>query len=413
MSGALHGLRVVEVGDATTAVAGRLLGELGADVVIVEPPSGSHERQRPPFLDDVVHRERSLRWWAHAGGKRSVVLDLTVDEGRDAFVSLVTQSDVVLEGTMPGLDDLGLGWDALADRLDSVVWVSVTPFGRDSARVGDPFTDLTLLAGGGPIWNCGYDDHAVPPIRGAGEQAFNVAGHYAAIGALVAVAHRDRTGEGQLVEVNINAACNVTSEQTTYNWLVAQLVCTRQTGRHAYHTPSAPVQVRCADGAYATTGVLPRLPDEFAGLARWIDELGAGDELPEMVFLRMAAERTSPVDIAAIGEDDEATAMLGAAREAIRLIASKLPAKAFFLESQRRGFPTGAVLSPEEAFDDEHTEARGFRIPVEHAELGRTVLHPGVPYRFSASPPQVGARAPSLGEHTVEVLAEVAGGDGS
>jgi crotonobetainyl-CoA:carnitine CoA-transferase CaiB-like acyl-CoA transferase len=222
---------------------------------------------------------------------------------------------------------------------------------------------------------------------------------YCAIGALVAVAHRDRSGRGQLVDINITAACNVTCEQTTYNWLVTQGVCLRQTGRHAYPVPSSPVQVRCADGRYATTGVLPRKPEDFARLSAWLDELGLTEQLPEAVFLEMAAQRDDPVDLALIGEDDETTAMSSAARDAITLIAAALPAKEFFVSSQRRGFPAGAVLPPHEAFEDEHTIARGFHVAVEHPELDRTISYPGTPYIFSETPTVSPSRPPLLGEH--------------
>jgi crotonobetainyl-CoA:carnitine CoA-transferase CaiB-like acyl-CoA transferase len=164
------------------------------------------------------------------------------------------------------------------------------------------------------------------------------------------------------------------------------------------------VQVRCVDGVYVTTGVLPREPAEYADLQRWLDELGVLDQLPEAVFLEMAAQRDAPVDLALVGEDDEVTAMVGAAREAILLIAAHLPAKEFFVESQRRGFPSGAVLSPEEAFEDAHFAARGFRVPVEHPELGATFEYPGVPYRFSATPSQPPRRPPLVGEHDDELL---------
>jgi len=284
--------------------------------------------------------------------------------------------------------------------------VVVTPYGPGSERADDPVTDLTLLAGGGPIWNCGYDDHTLPPIRGAGDQASNIAGLYTTIGALVALAHRDRTGRGQRVDVNVNAACNVTSEQVTYNWLLIGAICTRQTGRHAYFTPTVPVQVRCADGGYATTGVLPRDPAEFADLHRWLAELDLLDQLPEAVFLTLATRRDAPIDLAVVGADDEVTALMGAARAAISLIAAHLPAKEFFLESQRRGFPTGAVLSPDEAFVDEHTGARAFRVPVAHPELGATYDYAGVPYLFSASPAAPPRRPPLAGEHNHEILGE-------
>ena len=161
--------------------------------------------------------------------------------------------------------------------------------------------------------------------------------------------------------------------------------------------------------------MLPRKPEEFAGLLAWLGELGLTDELPEAVFLEMGAERDTPVDIALIGADDETTAILSAAREAMRLIASRLPAKEFFIASQRRGFPAGAVLSPDEAFDDEHTVARGFRVPVDHPELGTTITYPGTPYVFSETPdrrpgPAAAARRAQCAARRARRAADVSAG---
>lgn len=387
----------MEISDQFTPVGGRVLAELGAEVIVVEPPQGSPHRLRPPFVDDESGVDRSLRWWGQNAGKRSVTLDVQSESGADTLRRLIGSADIVLAGgdRAPG----GITYREAAGDHPGLIWVSVTPFGLGSVRADHPATDLTVLAGGGPVWNCGYDDHSIPPMRGSGDQASNIGGMYAAIGALIALSHRDHTGVGQLVDVNVTAACNVTCEQTTYHWLVNQAVCVRQTGRHAYPTPSSEVQVRCADGHYATTGVLPRKPEEFTRMMAWLNELGLTEELPETVFLEMAAARTTPVDLASIGEDDETTAIMSAARDAITLIASRMPAKEFFIASQQRGFPAGAILPPDEAFDDEHMVARGMHVPVEHSELDRTVVYPGVPYAFSASPTVEPSRAPMLGEH--------------
>ena len=381
-----------------TPIGGRVLAELGAEVIVVERPEGSPQRMRPPFVDDEPGVDRSLRWWSGNVGKRSVTIDLQSPSSVETLRRLIASADVVIAAGDRLAGD-AIRFADIASTQPGLIWVSVTPFGLDSPRAAQPVSDLTMLAGAGPIWNCGYDDHSIPPMRGSGDQSANVGGMYAAIGALIALSHRDHTGMGQLVDVNVTAACNVTCEQTTYHWLVNRAVCQRQTGRHAYPTPSSPVQVRCADGRYATTGVLPRQPADYGKLTQWLDELGLTDELPEAVFLELAASRDTPVELALIGEDDETTAILSAARDAITLIASRLSAKEYFVASQRRGFPAGAILPPEEGFDDEHTVARGMHVPVEHAELGRTVVYPGAPYLFSASATTRPSRAPLLGEH--------------
>jgi crotonobetainyl-CoA:carnitine CoA-transferase CaiB-like acyl-CoA transferase len=404
---ALAGVRVIELADERTAFAGRLLSQLGADVIAVEPPEGSALRHRPPFAGDDRDVDRSLRWWSMAAGKRSVVADLSTDAGRTLFSALVRTADVVLEGVGTPLDEAGVGWEAHAGAEMGLIWVTITPFGRDSARAAEPTTDLTLLAGGGPLWNCGYDDHSLPPIRGAGGQAFNIGGLYASIGALTALNHRDRTGEGQRVDVDINAACNVSSEHATYNWLLIGATVLRQTGRHAMYFPTARVQVQCADGRYATTGVLPTKPMDLGRLHRWLADLGVLDELPEAIFLEMAANRDEPFDLALLGVDDEVTAVMSAA--AVALAASHLPAMEFFVQGQQRGFPVGAVLAPDEGFDDPHFVARDFHARIHHPELGQTWAYPGPPYLFGATPCEPPTRPPLLDEQGADLAA--AGGD--
>ena len=152
--------------------------------------------------------------------------------------------------------------------------------------------------------------------------------------------------------------------------------------------------------------MLPRTPREFKGLLDWVDELELREEFPEAVFLEMAAGKES-LDRSKMAEDEEVVAMFMAARDAMGLIASRLSAKEFFLGAQRAGIPAGAVYSPEEAFEDEHFIARGFQQSLEHPELGQSFLYPGAPYRFEKSRWALSRRAPLLGEHTEEVLAEV------
>ena len=158
--------------------------------------------------------------------------------------------------------------------------MSVTPFGRTGTRAHEPATDLTLLAGGGPVWSCGYDDHTLPPVRGGGNQAFHIGSTYAVMAALTAVLARDVTGRGQHVDVSMHAACNVTTEAGTYEWLVAQETVVRQTGRHALPMMTMPTQMLCADGRYVTTGFPPRSQRDFEALVDWVDELGFRDESP-------------------------------------------------------------------------------------------------------------------------------------
>lgn len=405
---ALRGTRVVELASEPIAWAGKLLGDMGADVVLVEPPAGAASRRHPPFADDDPEdADGSLYWWHYNSSKRSVVLDLDREAAREAFRALIRTADVLIESEAPGrLAALGLDYDDLVIEKPDLIHVSMTNFGRETSRRAEPATDLTILAGGGPVWSCGYDDHDLPPIRGGGNQGYQTGCHYAVMSALTAIFHHGVTGEGQFVDVSLHAAANVTTEMSSYFYLVQGLTVIRQTGRHAMPMMTMPVQIECKDGRYATTGMPPRSPAGFGQLYDWLERLGLVDELPEAIFLDQARHRES-IGFADIGVDDEVTAIYSAAREALELICRNSTADEFFNGAQAINITVGAILSPEEAYENPHHVARGFPVEVEHPEREAPVRYPGAPYQLPASPWAIQRRAPRLGEHQAEILADL------
>ncbi len=401
---ALTGIRVLELASERISWAGKLLGDMGADVILIEPPGGEPSRSYPPFADGDT--SKSLYFWHYNTSKRSVVLDLDTPQGQSNFKRLAGNADVILESEpITRLAELGLDYDTLKAFNPGLIHVAITPYGRKDPLSDLPVTDLTLMAAGGPPWSCGYDDHTLPPVRGWGQQAYHTAGHYAFLSVLTALLYRGNGGSGQFIDVSMTAALNVTTEAATYAWHVAQAEVQRQTGRHAATQPTGETQMRCADGRYVNTGVPPRFPEEFARLLAWLRELDLEAQLPEAVFLEMGAHWEGPFDLSLIGSDDTITAIFGAGREALKLIAVSVSAYDFFIGCQNAGLAVGAINSPEEAFEDPHFKARGFHVEVEHAD--RTVRYPGAPYQLPASPWQISRPAPELGEHTDQVLAEL------
>ncbi len=398
--GALDGLRVVELSSERGALAGKLFADMGAEVILVEPPGGDPMRRYEPFWDDEPGPDRSLVWWHYQTSKLGVCLDLDAEQGREHFRELVASADVLFECEEPGrLESLGLDYSRLALQSPRLVHVSITPFGQSGHGANDPATDLTILAGGGPVWNCGYDDHSIPPVRGGTNQGYHTGCHFAVMSALVALLAREQTGRGQHVDVNMHAAANVTTEAGSYEWLVAGTTVQRQTGRHASQHRTMESQIPCADGHYVNTGVPPTRPEDFRNLHEWLRELGLEETLPESVFLEQGANRTERIALFRIMDDPEARAIFGAGREAMNLIASKLDAYDFFVGAQERGLPVGVIYSPDEVMDDPHFASRGFRVEVEHPEHGRSFAYPGAPYVFHRTPWKIRHRAPHLGEH--------------
>ena len=396
-------MRVVELASEHGAFAGKILADLGAEVIVVEPPGGHVSRTFEPFLDDVPGQERSLWWWYYNTGKLSVELDLHDSVGAGQFRRLVATSDIVLEGEEPGgLAELRLDYENFAAAHPELVWVSVTPFGRTNPRAGEPVTDLTLQAGAGPAWSCGYDDHLLPPVRPGGNQAFHTACLWAVEAAMVASYARQTLGFGQHVDVSMYAASNVTTEAATYEWLVAQATVQRQTFRHAAVRETPPRLMKSADDR-SVIGALPRRAGEFRALGEWLVELGLSDQFGEFFFLEMGVERGGVV-LPAIAADPEAAAIYQAGADALRFIAEHLPAMTFFLEAQRRGIPAAVLLTPEEVIGDGHFIARGFPVEVQHEDLGRSFVYPGAAFQAPASPWRVRGRAPHLNEHAGTIL---------
>jgi crotonobetainyl-CoA:carnitine CoA-transferase CaiB-like acyl-CoA transferase len=393
--GPLDGLHVVELASEWTAFAGKLLAELGAEVILVEPPEGAATRRYEPFVGDEPGAENSLWWWHYQTSKQGVTLERSDTAG---LRRLVGWADIVLEGEDVGrLAALAVDHTVLRGERPELIWVSISPFGHDNPRSGEPATDLTILAGGGPVWSCGYDDHTLPPVRGAGNQALHTAGLHAVAATLVAVIHRMNGGTGQHIDVSMHAAANVTTEAATYHWLVAQETVQRQTGRHASHRLTTPSMAVDKDGHPVNTGFPPTSVQGYRSIIEWMEEIGALDEFPEAVFLQLGIDKGG-VRMADLATDVETQAIFGAARDALVFIAARLTGYQFFLEGQRRGLAVGVINAPEDVFEDAHAQATGFPTPVRRSD-GRTVIHAGSGLLFERSPWRITGPAPELGEH--------------
>lgn len=414
MSGPLAGLRVVELSDELGQLAGKLLADMGADVIKVEPPSGSSARAIGPFVDDLPGPNRSLNFWYHNTNKRSVILDLETNEGQLAWRSLVATADVVIEDRAPGsLDLLGLGHRSLLPAVASgdgaagtppspLIWCSITPFGQDGPWAGYRATDLTALALGGPMMMNGYDPsdaEGAPPIRGHGDQGYNTACHYAVQGILAALLYRDRTGKGQHIDASMHEALSSTTEVGLPYWFTKRLNVIRQTGRHAAATRSEPWLYLANDDRYALIFGVGRDNASWKKIKEWFQSEGFGRQFDEPRFDEPAARQP------ARGTAEAAEILT----EVGRFIAAH-SADEVYRGGQERRQSWGVVRAPDESLADPHWEDRGFWVEVTgEGRDQRPVRMPGAPYQFSETPWELRRPAPKLGEHTTEVLNELRG----
>jgi len=400
--GVLQDVRVLEVGHELGAWCGKLLSDMGASVTKVEPPAGDQTRSYPPFYQDKPDVNRSLYFWHYNTSKKSVTLDLTTEAGRGIFLRLVTAADVIID-SFPAehLDGLGVGYERLSQANPKLVMVSITPFGQHGPYKHYASTDLTALAFGGPVWSCGYDDHSISPVRGGGNQGYHTVCHFAAMGVMIALLHRQNTGVGQYIDANMHAAQNVTTEGSSANWLVARNTVQRQTGRHAAVRQTAMSQVQCRDGRYINVGFPARTEEQWLHLLAWLEEEGVIGDLSEYL--------SPPNRQAMVRGDPTAMEQQRKVSSAISALAQRTDAYDMFIKAQNLGFQWGIIYSPEEVIDDPHLRARGFAVEVEHPELGESFTYPGAPYKLPASPWAISSRAPLLGEHNDAVYVQELG----
>lgn len=398
MTGPLEGLRVIELCDELGQLAGKLLADMGADVVKIEPPAGSSARTVGPFVSDQPGPNRSLNFWYHNTNKRSAVLDVETPAGREAMRALCATADIVIDDREPGSLALhGIAYGDASRENPGLIWCSITPFGQDGPWAHYQTTDLVSLAAGGPMMMNGYDASdapGAPPIRGHGDQGYNTACHFAVMGILVALLHRDATGEGQYIDCSMHEALSCTTEVGMPYWLYKRQDVTRQTGRHAAVTRTEPWLYRAKDGRHVLIFGVGRDNATWKRIKQWFQSEGFGKQFDEERFdspQNRQPARGTP-------EGAEIMAEMG-------LFIAAHDADFVYRGGQEIGNSWGAVRAPEDTLADPHWHDRGFFVEIIGEGLARPALMPGAPYLFSRTPWALRRPAPQLGEHTAEILA--------
>ena len=198
-AGLLSPYRVLDLSNELGFLCGKILGDLGADVIKIEPPGGEPARRLGPFYGDQPDPEKSLFWFGFNNNKRGITLNLESAKGRELFSQLVAKADFVMETFTPGyLDGLNLGYTTMSKINPRLVLTSITPFGQTGPYSKFKASDIEIMALSGCMSLTGDPDR--PPLRVTFPQSYGWTGSYAAMGALIAHYHREQTGEGQQVE---------------------------------------------------------------------------------------------------------------------------------------------------------------------------------------------------------------------
>ncbi len=370
--------RVLDLTTELGWLCGKILAELGADVVKVEPPGGEAGQGSPA-------------WTAYNVGKRGITLDLASDRGRQRLRRLAAEVDFLIESFPPGhLEALGLGWPVLHRDNPRLVMTSITPYGQRGPLAHASASDLELMAASGAAWLAGDPDR--PPVRISLPQAACWASAHAAVGTLIAHHHRQLTGRGQHVDVSAQASLLPALVHAPMFWQMLGQVPRRGgpmlVGRNVHGAALRNVW-RCRDG-YVTCALYGGAAGRRSNraLAEWMAERGmAPDFLRAVDWDRFSAVTADPEEIERI-------------QTAIAVFLLTLSKREFAEEAIRLrilGYPVATVA---DIVADEQLTAREV-----WQELGG-LRHPSGYARFDGRPARPRRPAPGPGEHDDEILAE-------
>ena len=390
--------RVLDLTDEGAMICGQILGDLGADVILVEPPRGAQARRMGPFVDDLPEVNRSLNFWSLNRNKRSITLDLETAAGREDLLRLVKSADMLVESSTPGhLERLGLGYNALAEINPGLIMISITPFGQNGPKAGWAATDLTVTAASGVLFMTGDEDR--PPVYVSIPQAYLNAGAEAAVGALIALCARERDGRGQHIDV---------SAQTAMMMTTGYMVLAHGWNDHAPERVGGGMKLGhlrlrfiypCKDGHVNITFLFGAVFGQpTRRLFEWICEEGFCDE------------PTRDKDWSAFGlhltNGQEPIEELARCTDCIERFTLGHTKSELYEEATRRKILLVPVSNVEDILSSEQLKAREFWTKIEHPELGCDITYPGPFAKFSQTPIRHHRRPPLLGEHTHQILGE-------
>ncbi len=380
---ALDGVKVLEFATMVSGpYCGKLLADMGADVIKVEPPSGDPARSYGPFPSSGPHPERSALFLYLNTSKRAIALDLEKPADRSVFKRLVEWADLLVDDHPPSaLGGIGLGWDMLHAMNPGLVYASITPYGRTGPRAKVKGDELTVIhAGGlGNLLPTRSVDANRAPVKMGGNQAGYCGGLTAALTAMAMLIGRMRTGRGGPIDISLQEVILALVSPGVANTRYHKTTWSRVPDR-----PPAMGRMETSDG-YVVLSAFDnhhfKAYRELMGSPEWAE----GDE-----WLTLEYRAHHLKDIAPMLDGW----MLGQRKDEMHHMAAKA------------GIPIGPINTAKDVMECPQYSARNYFVEVDHPEAGRH-KYAGWPYKMSATPPRVRRPAPLLGEHNDEILSEI------
>jgi crotonobetainyl-CoA:carnitine CoA-transferase CaiB-like acyl-CoA transferase len=376
--GLLEDIRVLDLADEKASFCSKLLADMGACVIKVERPGGDPSRKIGPFLGNSPHPERSLFSLHNNTNKLGITLNIEHHEGKRIFCRLVEKADVVVETSPPGyLKDIGLGFEVLSDANPRLILVSITGFGQNGPRSKYKTCDIVASAFGGQMYISGSP--STPPLKPFGEQSYYLASLFAAIGILLVLRKRAKTGMGEHVDISMQEAVVSTLEHVIIQYFYEKTIAKRQ---GSLHWNNSFCILPCKDGH-----MLMSLFQQWETLVEWMDSEGMAEDLKEERY-RGEEIRQNRLDHIV---------------EVLQRWTKTHTTNELFEVGQLMRFPWAPVYSPKEVLESPQLKSRGFFVEVGHPEVGTFIQYPGAPYKFDGCSLDRWNRAPFIGEDNEEI----------
>lgn len=390
--------RVLDLTDEKGFLCGKVLGDLGAEVIKIEPPGGDPSRNIGPFYKDIPDPEKSLFWFAYNTSKQGITLDIEKEDGKEIFKELIKHFDLVIESYQPGyMERLGLDYLVLQEINPGIILTSITPFGKDGPYGDFKGADIVLWGMGGMLYLSGDDDR--PPTQVSVPQAYLHGGLHGAMASMFALYYKEMTGEGQYVDVSIQQAVLWATYAAPETWDVNKVVRRRTGPFFIAHRSEQLGELRtrltwpCKDGfvSYSFPGGVTSASKAGAQhIVKMMNKEGLGHELKDYDWgsydaLTITQEERDELD-----------------KRLLEFVATKTKAQLYEM-ALNEGIMLAPLNNIEDLVESPHLAARGFWEIVEHPELGAYLTYPGAPIKLNQSHWGIQCRAPLVGEHNQEV----------
>lgn len=391
----LEGCRVLDLTNELGFLCGKILGDLGADVIKVEPPGGDPSRKIGPFYKDIPHPEKSFYWLAYNNNKRGITLNIETSDGREILRELIKTADIFVESFAPGyMGDLGLGYPALSQMTnEKIVVTSITPFGQEGPSRHYKVSDIGIMAMSGSMYLLGDPDR--PPVRTSIPVSYMWTGSYAALGTLMAYFHRQMTGKGQHVDVCGQASVAWSADTAPFYW-EADGTMTKRVGNaiagRSVHGAVMKAAYPCKDGYIcwliygARAGGITNKET-----VKWMEERGITSDW-------LKAQDWDKFDPAPATQDDFEQIM-----GPVASFLKGLSKMEFLEEAVKRRIMGYPVSTAKDILENAQLRSREVWQDVEHPELNTKITYPGPWVKMSECSCTIQRRAPFIGEHNDEI----------